>query len=100
MPLIVLLVLVVVGLVMLTFILIGFEEATHTLSRKLKKAGDLTGKSAQEWIDALGPTEMASVTQDGHHVLQWRSGRYQIQRIVVVFRPDGSFGYVQSRQQV
>lgn len=73
-----------------------------SLKAGLEKLGPMDGKTEKDFVEAIGRKPVAiSQMPGGKRLLQWRSGRYRIPRIAVVF--DGTthqFLSVSSRYQV
>ena len=67
----------------------------------LKRLGDPTGKSEMDFVRALKRKPVAiSEMAHGMRLLQWRTGRYQIQSIAVLFDANHRFVKISSRYQV
>lgn len=75
--------------------------ALMSVSDGLQRLGDMAGKSEKDFVDALGRgPHMISELAGGHRLLQWRSGRYNIQAIAVLFDAGHRFVKITSRYHV
>lgn len=60
----------------------------------LRRLGDPTGKTEADWVAALKRSPVSiSAMPGGMRLLRWRSGRYQIQQVAVLF--DANYRFVQ-----
>lgn len=90
-------------------LLTKFVEATARPARgtvarglyEIDKAGGPAGKTEMDFVRALG-TEPIAINEMafGQRLLQWRSGRTNIQSIAVLFDPSHVFVKITSRYQV
>lgn len=71
-----------------------------SVSSGLRRLGDPAGTSERDWVTAMrrGPVAISALP-GGNRLLQWTSGTYLRQRVVVVFDPWGRFVRIQSRYQ-
>jgi hypothetical protein len=70
------------------------------VARGLQRLGDPTGKTERDWAAAMKSNPQAiTAMPGGMRLLQWRSGRYQIQRVAVLFTGTGQFVKITTRYQ-
>jgi hypothetical protein len=70
------------------------------VAKGLRRLGDPTGTTELQWCDAMkSRPQMISAVPHGGRLLQWRSGRYTIQRVAVLFDAQHRFVRITTRYQ-
>lgn len=70
------------------------------VAKGLKRLGDPAGTTELQWCQAMGsnPQSIAAMPHGGR-LLQWRSGRYSIRRVAVLFDAGHRFVKITNRYQ-
>lgn len=70
------------------------------VAKGLKRLGEPAGTSEQQWCAAMKSNPQAiSAMPRGGRLLQWRSGRYSVQRVAVLFDASHRFVKITHRYQ-
>lgn len=66
----------------------------------LQRLGDPADTSEMDWVNAMKSNpQVISTMPGGARLLQWRSGRYNIQRVAVLFDAQYRFVRITTRYQ-
>jgi hypothetical protein len=76
------------------------DNVSVNVAKGLRAIGDPVGTTEVEWVRAMGrrPQSISALAQ-GQRLLQWRSGRYNIQRVAVLFDVNHVFVKITHRYQ-
>lgn len=70
------------------------------VAKGLKRLGDPAETTERQWCAAMGSNPQAITSMpNGGRLLQWRSGRYAIRRVAVLFDANHQFVKITSRYQ-